>query len=190
MRPLTRRTAGLIAPALLVLTARPAAAQHAGTPGVLEIGGDASISYETESEVTSIAVPVQQVRVGVFFSPRLSLEPALGFNRASGGGGSASALDLSLGLVAHLTGVPVGPGQTTSLYVRPFGGLRRVAGRFEGQGQSATQFQLGGGLGFKAPLISRLAARAEVFYAHGFDNNNFGSSNDVGLRAGLSFFTR
>jgi hypothetical protein len=46
---------------------------------------------------------------------------------------------------------------------------------------------LGIGLGWKHPLVSRLSSRLEANFAHQFGD---GDSNEIGLLAGLSFFTR
>ena len=160
------------------------------TSTVIEIGVDGGLVYDGETEITHISLPAQQLRVGVFVSPRLSFEPSIGFDRVSAKGGSISTLDASVGLLATVAGVATGAGRTTSVYVRPFGGLTRLSASSYGEGNSATQFQLGGGVGIRTPLVDRLGARFEAFYAHGFSANDVPSSNSVGLRVGLSFFTR
>jgi hypothetical protein len=56
-----------------------------------------------------------------------------------------------------------------------------------GGGESTTNGRLGAGLGMKVPLVNRLASRFEANFAHIFGDF---SSNQSGLLAGLSFFTR
>jgi hypothetical protein len=67
--------------------------------------------------------------------------------------------------------------------VRPFVG---IVG-FNGPGDDDSDAVLGAGIGMKVPLVNRLAARFEANFAHRFGEPDF---NQLGLLAGLSFFTR
>ena len=49
---------------------------------------------------------------------------------------------------------------------------------------------LGVGLGVKLPMLGQLAARLELEYAHGFDNDDFPNVNSLAAVFGFSFFTR
>jgi hypothetical protein len=163
-------------------TGRQSAAQNSRP---IELGIDASASFGLDSpSTTTIAIPVSDLRAGFYFSNMLSLEPSVSLTSISSEGDHLTTYTVGLGALIHLQhGRQVG----TGLYVRPFAGLSGVS--LSGTG-STNQAQLGVGLGYKLPLANRLATRFEVNYMHGFETDDVDSSNDIGLRLGLSFFTR
>ncbi|MBA3404182.1 MAG: hypothetical protein H0U13_05740, partial [Gemmatimonadaceae bacterium] len=74
-------------------------------------------------------------------------------------------------------------------YVRPFAGIAGFNVSVDGDDNDVgdTNGLLGVGLGLKVPLISRLSTRFEANVAGTFGDE---SNSQIGLLAGLSFFTR
>jgi hypothetical protein len=169
--------------AVLSFTATAALAQ-APAPRGLELGIDAGITIGLgDNSVTTIDIPAQAFRVGFPISPRVSLEPKLGLTIISGNGDTFTAYRGELGVLYHF-GSDKYPGayQRAGLYVRPFGGIVGFS-----DGASQTSGLLGAGLGIKVPLVAKLSSRFEANFAHLFGDAD---GNEIGLLAGLSFFTR
>jgi len=163
----------------LCLTA-PALAQ--GRP--VELGLDAGVSFSlSDPTVTTVNVPVQDLRAGFFVSDRVSVEPrvALSYVKVENSDALTTAT-AALGALVHFSG----DRNRSQPYFRPFGGLTFV----DVGGGSETQFNLGGGIGVKLPVAERMAARLEADYAHAFETDRFASSDAVALTVGFSFFTR
>jgi hypothetical protein len=161
-----------------------AATSNAQTPRPLELGIDAGVTIGLgDNSVTTVDIPAQAFRVGFPISPRSSIEPKLRISLVSGNGDTFTQYRAELGWLYHL-GSSRYPGayQRAGAYVRPFGGIVGFS-----DGSSSTSGLLGAGLGFKMPLVSRLSSRFEANFAHLFGDAD---SNELGLLAGLSFFTR
>ena len=172
-----------LATLLLALTAVQASAQSTA-PRPIELGVDAGVSIGLDDDAfTTIDIPVQAFRIGFPLSPRVSLEPKLRINVLTGEGDTFTTYRGELGLLYHL-GSDRYPGayHRAGLYLRPFAG---IVGFSNGESDSAGL--LGAGVGYKIPLVSRLSSRFEANFAHYFGD---GDSNELGLLAGLSFFTR
>lgn len=172
-----------VAAAVLAFAALPAHAQNEA-PRPVEIGVDAGIVIGLgDHSRTEIDIPAQAFRVGFPISPRSSLEPRIGITVRSGGGDTFTIYDLELGWLYHF-GSSKYPGayQRAGLYVRPFVGMFGTSG--DG---SSTSGLIGAGLGYKIPIIARLSSRFEANFAHAFGD---AEGNQLGLLAGLSFFTR
>lgn len=160
--------------------AASAGAQTSG-PDPLELGVDAGIFIGFgDNSATRIDLPVSSVRIGFPIGVRTSLEPKFGLNLVSNGD-TFTSYRAELGLLYHL-GSNRYPGayHRAGMYVRPFLGLEGHA-----NGDSDSDGILGIGLGYKHPIVSRLSSRFEANVAHHFDDNT-----ELGLLAGLSFFTR
>ena len=169
--------------AALTLVASVASAQGTA-PRPLELGIDAGVTIGLgDNSFTEIDIPVSAFRVGFPISPRTSLEPKLRINVITGDGDTFTTYRGELGLLYHL-GSDRYPGayQRAGLYVRPFIGIVGFA-----DGDSDSAGLLGAGIGWKIPLVSRLSTRLEANFAHQFGD---GDANEIGLLAGLSFFTR
>jgi hypothetical protein len=168
---------GLTAITLLAVAPSRAQAQHP-----FELGLDAALAISLdEPRVTTLAIPFQRFRVGIFTSPTRSYEPWLAVNFiAVEGAGDFSTINLGLGVLFHLS-----PDRTrTQAYLRPFGGITTVS--VDG---SETDAHLGLGVGFKTPWTNRrLATRIEPFLQHAFSEPDGVTS--IGLLFGLSYFTR
>jgi hypothetical protein len=161
-----------------------AAAAGAQSPAPLELGIDAGITIGLgDNSVTTIDIPAQAFRVGFPISPRTSIEPKLQLHLVSGNGDTFTSYRGEIGLLYHLgSGRYPGAYQRAGLYVRPFVGVVGFS-----DGDSQTSGLLGAGLGYKIPLVAKLSSRFEANFAHRFGD---ASSNEIGLLAGLSFFTR
>ncbi|MDP9176623.1 MAG: hypothetical protein M3O61_02985 [Gemmatimonadota bacterium] len=169
----------------LVFTASLAGAQPSRP---VELGVDAAATIGLgDNSVTVVDIPAQALRVGFFMTDRVSLEPKFGLTTISGGGDTFTSYLAELGLLYHFyrtrTRTDLYPSPLAAFYVRPFLGLLGASGG----GSSTTNGRLGVGLGMKVPIASRLASRFEANFAHIFGDF---SSNQIGLLAGLSFFTR
>jgi Outer membrane protein beta-barrel domain len=172
-----RRLLSLAALSVLAVSAS-ASAQRSGTMNPSpEIGIDAGITFGlSDPNVTTIAIPAQQIRMGFFVSPALSIEPTFGLQSISGGGETFTAYQIGAGLLYHFS-----PSRAANqFYVRPF--LNIVGTSGGGQSDSQALFGIGGGL--KVPLRDRIASRFEANFAH------TDGSDMIGLLAGLSFYTR
>jgi hypothetical protein len=63
---------------------RPVLAQAQASARQLELGVDASVVHHVQGVIaTFVQVPIQQARLGVFLTPRVSLEPAISYSYAS-----------------------------------------------------------------------------------------------------------
>jgi hypothetical protein len=179
-----RRLLSLAALSILTLSAS-ASAQRSGSMAnpSPEIGMDAGIGFRlTDPSTTTIAIPVPAIRMGFFLSPVLSIEPSLGLVSFSGGGFSGTDYTVGVGALYHFS-----PSRAAKqFYVRPFLGINGSSGD-AGSGSSVA-FGVGGGL--KIPLRDRIATRFEANFAHDGGRNGGGSSDMIGLLAGLSFYTR
>lgn len=150
----------------------------------VELGLDAGVSFNiSDPNVTTISIPVQDLRVGFFVSDRLSLEPRVALNYLKVEDSDAlTSITAALGALVHFN-----PDRDRSqFYLRPFGGLAFV----DFGDDSETQFSLGGGLGVKLPMAERFAARLEGAFAHAFETDALAGSDAVSLTVGFSFFTR
>lgn len=169
------------AAATLAFAATAASAQN---PQPIELGVDAGVTIGLgDNSATVINIPAQALRAGFPIGTRTSLEPKLGMTIISGEGDTFTTYQGELGLLYSLgSGRYPGAYQRAGLYVRPFLG---IVG-FSGSGSESNGY-IGGGLGYKMPLLSRLSARYEANFSHQFGD---GDGNAIGLLAGLSFYTR
>ena len=152
-------------------------------PRPLELGIDAGVSIRIgDNNGTDVAIPAQTFRLGFPVSPRTSLEPKIGIAIHTNGD-TRTDYRGELGLLYHL-GSSRYPGayQRAGLYVRPFLGISGVS-----DGDDGTSGFVGIGAGYKFPIVSRLSSRFEANVAQHFGDDDF---TEIGLLAGLSFFTR
>ena len=151
----------------------------------LELGIDAGALIGLDSpNITTISIPAQEVRVGFFVNNKLSFEPGIGLYSASGGGSNSTFYRFEVGGLWHFETSQRG------LYVRPFVGFVGEHASAEGLSHSTTQALMGAGVGWKLRLNNIVSARFEGNYEHDFSSGDAGSSNGIGLRAGLSLFAR
>jgi hypothetical protein len=171
--------------AALAFVASTATAQNArSTGGPVELGIDGGVTFGLDDpNITVVALPLQDFRLGYFIDDKLELEPRFNVNSVHGAGVSITTYGLELGVLYLPSGDRIGKG----LYFRPFLGVVGInAGG--GNGGNNNSGYGGAGVGLKIPFADRrVATRMEANYAHGFSN---GGSNQIGIGIGLSFFTR
>ena len=170
------------------------AAQGTGAKRPIELGVDAALAYESGDRVkaTTLSIPITRFRAGFFLSDAVSFEPSMALHyrhvtvesQVTGDETTFSGTDydFDFGLLFHFS-TDRTQGQT---FIRPFVGLRGTSG----DGGSGSQGSFGLALGVKKPLVSRLAGRFELGFAHATDDDDFPASNQLFLAFGLSFFTR
>lgn len=186
MHSILRSVSAACAATLLI-----AGATHAQRPVRVELGVDAAlnhVSYDLDpgsASNTFFDFPAQEIRAGFELTPLISLEPTLGIHSVSGDGGM-SMINFDIGVPISLSG-PINP-TAQQFFVRPLVGFRHESLTGE---HSDTQTALGAGLGMRVHVTGRLAARFEARYVHGLQEGDFiKSTNELGLFAGVSFFTR
>jgi hypothetical protein len=167
----------------------PAVARSQATlPYELGVDGTVIRRFETfegrgiksTSDFTSVSLPVNAIRVGLFVTRQIELEPSLSYMRVSTGGDSFSQIDLSIAAPLYFT-----PDRTKSqFFVRPVVGLLKVTGN------DGAQVNVGAGLGVKIPIDRRIATRLEAEYRHGNQAGAESSYNQIGLILGFSVYTR
>ena len=163
-----------------IALATSAAAQRSG-PDPLELGVDAGLFIGFgDNSSTRLEIPVSSARIGFPIGARTSIEPKFKLN-VYNNGGDHTDYHIELGLLYHL-GSDRYPGayHRAGMYVRPFLGVEGHS-----NGDSDSDGIIGLGLGLKRPLVSRLSSRFEANLAH-----HIGDATEIGLLAGLSFFTR
>lgn len=177
-----RIAAALVAIALSAGTAaaqRRATVPVEATPTAYELGIDATADIGLGGDsFTDIHIPSGSIRMGFPMSPNISIEPKARLGITSGGGDTFTTYRAEVGALYHLDATKM---QREGLYVRPTVG---VSG-FSGSGSQNTVFA-GVGVGYKKPILAQLGMRYEAAFLHNFNN---GSSNELELSAGLSWFT-
>lgn len=166
--------------ALAVLTlAASAQAQRSATPPV-ELGVDAAVTIDFDPTVTTVSIPVSQIRAGFFATPSLEFEPRFGLISVSGDGGHFTRFQLDLGMLYHFS-----PSRAVAqTYLRPFAGVVATSGG----GDRATP-SIGIGLGAKLPMGSRFAFRPELNYSHAFEHGRAPARDALQFLFGLSVYS-
>jgi hypothetical protein len=179
-----RTLAGAVA--TLCLASSVALSQKSSAPMLWEFGADAGISlnHQSGSSSTVLQFPVPVIRAGAYVTPALSIEPALGFSRISGGGSAVTTVNLIIGALYHFETAPT----MSQPYVRPFIDYTHQSLSGPGAGSASTT-GLGVGLGISKRFKSnpRLGGRAEVNVAH-YDTSP--GTLTVGVLGGISIFSR
>lgn len=181
--PMIKKLAVPIAIAFAVSASAASAQRTRETGGPVELGIDAGVVFGLDNpNTTLVSIPVQDFRLGYFIDDKLELEPRFNLNSIHSSGASLTTYGFELGLLFIPSGDRIGRG----FYIRPLLGVIGVS--VSGAGGSNSNGYGGAGVGLKIPFADRrLATRMEANYEHGFGN---GSSNQIGLALGLSFFTR
>ncbi|MEJ7759066.1 MAG: outer membrane beta-barrel protein [Gemmatimonadaceae bacterium] len=165
-----------------------AAPAHAQIARGVELGIDAGVAIGLgDNSQTTIDIPAQSFRAGFVMTDRISIEPKLGLRIVTGGGDTFSFYRAEVGALYHLS--PRADRMRAGVYVRPFAGLVGFSAGDDDNDTdvSDTNGLLGVGVGLKVPLLSRLSSRFEANFAGNFGDN---TDSQIGLLAGLSFFTR
>jgi hypothetical protein len=167
---------------LLALLAGSSAGRLAAQDKVVELGQDVGFTVAFNgATVRSLSVPSGSVRVGVFVSPMVAVEPEVALTHLSvEDAGSVTTLSLSVSLPIHF----VRERHRIRPYVRPLAGVTAV----DAEG-GASQVQAGAGFGIKSPITERLGARLEALVVRAFESEELAAATVIGLRLGFSFFT-
>ena len=150
---------------------------------IVELGVDAGFEFDINDNAentTSIAVPVRQLRVGVFVGDNFQIEPRVSFAFTEIADISATELGLQLAFVYN-SGDP----DRTRFFVLAGGGFDLI----DIESESDTQWGVGGGIGVKIPVGSRFAMRIEGDYIRAFESDHFTSAHVILGLIGFSFFT-
>lgn len=178
---------------ILVLTLASAASAQQQSP-LWEFGVDGMIAHRTthvdlpagateDVSATIVQLPIGMVRAGVYLTPTVELEPAIGIVHTSTSGGDLTQLNLDIGLPIYFTGTRA----TDQIFARPLIGFDHVSGSGD---NGFTQTSLGAGLGIKIPIDSRIASRIEAQYRHGMHSAPANSYDQFALLLGLSVYSR
>lgn len=187
-----RRVLAIAAVATLVLSTSASAQRRASSATStssadmpVELGLDAALLFGLgNNSYTAFVLPVSQARVGFFVSPELELEPYGSFLYGSNNAGSSSDLTLGIGALYHFSTSRA----MNQVYVRPFIALEHSSVSVSGgNSTSSNGGEIGAGVGIKLPWVDRLAWRFEGNLSHSL---NSGGGNQIGILAGLSYFTK
>ncbi len=167
---------------LLVAIALLPLSQLSAQSKPLELGTDMGVSFDFGggSTLTTVSIPTSTLRVGLWMSDQVSIEPNVGLTWMHASGESLTTIDAALAFLYHFNA----DASRARPYVAVFPGLTH----FNGDG-STTQFYAGAGLGVLLPMQERFAVRLEGQYRHRFSNDELGSSDGAAARIGFSYFT-
>ena len=183
---------------LLALSAAPLTAQ---TKGAIEIGVENGLAVSTTQDITDngtvlsegqtdviVDFPLLFWHVGFFASDRISIEPGFGLSYSNYGGaegGSYTIFNFSTDVLYNLP---------SNLFFHAGGLFTYSRVGFEGaDSESAGQFNLGAGLGYRIRLIGdQVKFRIGARYYYSFENASDGlpSAHSFLATIGLSVFTK
>ena len=180
---MTRRLT-LAAGMLLLVPGGAAFAQQ----GAVEFGVDAGYELsivDNSDNVSSVGIPLQNLRIGFFVSDAVSIEPSVSSCASSvailsSGGTTLTTFSGAASLLYHLSQDPA----QSRMYLRGGAGIAVI----DLGSNSVNQMGVSGGIGVKAPA-GPLAIRIEGHGGYSFENDDLASSIDLGVLFGISFFT-
>lgn len=177
---MSRLAASLV---VLLLIAQPTRARAQASASPMEFGGDAAVTVLFDPSAVVLNIPLSEVRVGYFVTPRLELEPRLNLTVARGDDGDTfTETHFTFGALFHLE-----PARSSArTYFRPFAAVSSM--KFSGSDRT-TAVALGVGLGVKRPIGDRFAFRPELNFAHTFARENVEDESRVQLLLGFSVFS-
>lgn len=160
----------------------PSRARYRAT---LELGTDMAVAVtaidNVDDALTNVEIPLQRLRVGVFFSDRFSLEPSLSLAFESIGDSEETDLTLALAILYHFGGDL----QRTRFFLEA-GGL---ANFFDDGFESSSQAGIAGGAGIKLPAAEGLLAfRFEFLVSRLFETEVRNAFTTFAVGTGISVF--
>jgi hypothetical protein len=171
------RTRSLLTALVVSMAAAPAAAQSRG----IELGADIGLGVTFGGGSTFFtAMTPTSLRFGLPAGELLTFEPRLSFVLASGEGETFTSLSLQPALMYALKG---------SSRNGPYLALLPSIDLSSGFGESESQFGAGAGIGVRMSRGEQFGLRVEGQFIHSFENDDFGSSNEINVLLGASFFT-
>jgi hypothetical protein len=179
----------LVAPFAIILATVLQAPSASGTPVDLGIDASVEIFHEDDNTAVQFSLPAgggptftslqPGFRIGFLASPRIMVEPAIGFSHYSQDGESLFNFRFSMSFLSYFNEDRTRP----QPYVR-IGAGARVLG---GDSESDTQLLAGGGLGLRTPIAGCLATRVEANYSRALESDVFSAFNVIDVRFGFSF---
>jgi hypothetical protein len=170
-----------------------AAAPAAGQGNRIETGVDALFAYTSGANsqdvfevalpmggMVSFGQPVGPIRIGLFITDQVSVEPSFSLNVVSDEDETRSRVGLAGHVLWHMSGSGVRQGL--------FFGVGGSMTSFSDDEMTVTQFGASGLAGARIPLTERLAFRVAGGYARFFENADFEARSSVYATAGLSLF--
>ena len=163
--------------------AAPASAQtEVGFDMVLQVtdfsSSEAFVDLENR---TSLSFPAPHIRVGMFVTPQVAIEPRVGFTYASSGGQSVSTTQVVVSGYYHFPRINGG----RAAFVRAGAGASILGG----SAVSDTQMLLETGVGIKLPSRDRLLFRLEGFLGRAFESDQSRATTRIGASVGVSWFS-
>ena len=166
---------------LSLLLAAPLGAQDT-QPVEIGLDGVYQISLVDQGDnLTELLIPSGSLRLGLYLTPRVALEPILRIDRRSAGDNSLTSLILQPNLVFYFREYDRIP----QPYVRAGGGLNYVG--FSGSSDdSETYFSAVGAVGVKVPVLENAFFRFEGNIQHYFDEDAVMAQTVLGLTVGIA----
>jgi len=150
----------------------------------IELGIDGGMSlYLNERTVSSISIPNQSLRFGLFPISGVSIEPSFSLTWIDGQNSQPiTSASFWLSGLFHFTRDRSRP----QLFLRPTAGLEY--GSYESN--SNTQYAAGGYVGVKLPIAHHLAVRVEAGYERRIESDNLVAGDVISSNLGISLFLR
>lgn len=170
--------------------------------GLISLGGVAPLAAQTEvgfdmalqvtdfasSEAfvdlenrTSLTFPAPHVRIGIFVTPQVAVEPRVGFTYSSSGGESVSTTQVVVSGYYHFPRINGG----RAAFARVGAGASVLGG----SAVSDTQLLMEAGVGIKLPSRDRLLFRLEGFLGRAFESDRSRASTRLGAAVGVSWLS-
>ena len=186
MKGLTWACAGL---AVLVL----AAPLH-GQQRAIELGVDGGVHYMDpagegrDNRIWDVSFRLQNLRVGLHVTERVSLEPSVSFLRRDLGEDDLTQVSALGNVLYHFN--EAGPAMRPQFFGLAGGGLEYVRLSEEVGRESDTQWLAGGGLGMRLPVADQVALRTSATYWRAFESDLAPHANMIRGDLGLSLLIR
>jgi len=159
--------------------------------GQVELGVDmvlqvtnfsSSADFIDLDNVTTFNLPASQVRLGVFVTPQVSIEPRLGVTYGASGGESVSGTQAQVSAYYHF---PEMRGQRAAFLRFGVG-----ASILSSSNVSDTQMLIDAGVGLKFPVRDQLLLRVEAFGGRSFESDASRAATRLGTAFGFSWFSQ
>ena len=130
---------------------------------------------------TTLTFPAPHVRVAMFVTPQVAVEPRVGFTYSSSGGSSVSTTQVVVSGYYHFPRINAG----RTAFVRAGAGASVLGG----SAVSDTQMLMEAGVGIKLPSRDRLLFRLEGFLGRAFESDRSRAATRLGASVGVSWLS-
>ncbi|NNF26795.1 MAG: hypothetical protein HKN73_06230 [Gemmatimonadetes bacterium] len=167
----------------LIGAAAPLAAQtEVGFDMALQVTDFASSEEFVDLENrTNLSFPAPHIRVAMFVTPQVAIEPRVGFTYSASGGASVSTTQVVVSGYYHFPRINGG----RAAFVRMGAGASILGG----SAVSDTQMLTEAGVGIKLPSRDRLLFRLEGFLGRAFESDRSRASTRLGASVGVSWLS-